>query len=118
MAEALNEIFANAVADQLDQQKAYDAEANKQQQAAQVEINSAREALLRKLTERNQTQVFPKEVQDIAAVLVSQPRLIQPTQQFLQHLVTRINEAVDREISEMLGKAANGNSSSTAPPAG
>ena len=115
--KSLAEMVADNIADQLDSQKAADDQMRVHQEKTRAEIEDAQSMLLRRLTDRSAQQkqaAMPAPVQEIVAVLVQQPRFIEPTRQFLTELVRRVNAAVDGAIVGM--GTVDSNTTSTVKP--
>jgi len=104
------ELVADNWDDQIDQQNAADAQSRAHQETTRAEIEDARAALLRRLTDRTaqkQQVVLPVPVQEIITVLLQQPRFVEPMRQHLTELVRRVNAAVDSAIGTMNACAAD-----------
>jgi len=103
-AAALGEILGQQFVDMQKQEEATRAELQQGRDQAAGLRDQVLQSMTARLT-RGSTPSWPKEVQEIAAALLQQPRLIAPVGAYLRSLVTAINAAVDQAIS-----------SSTPPP--
>lgn len=99
----VNEMIAKAIADQVEQQNAAEEETRAQQVEASNQIADVRTALLKQLTQGKDPKVeIPVNIQQVVQILMSQPRFVEPTLQFLQQLVNRVNTAVDEILKDVL----------------
>jgi hypothetical protein len=103
MANQIDEMVAQSLSEQLDQQREAEEEVRRGQQQTQQEIAGVRDALLRNLTQGREKKIeMPIEIQEIASALMAQPRFIEPTQKFLAQLTARVNNAVNEIINAVL----------------
>lgn len=105
LAAALGEQLAS----QMQEQEAIDADFRQKQNEAYAGVNAVRDSLVDAFLNKHKPKgpQYPPEIIEIANALLSQPRLIAPTQQFLRNLVARINAAVDAAVNESLGTSTN-----------
>jgi hypothetical protein len=101
-AEAVGETLAG----QMREQEASEAQLRAVQDEQNAQISTVRNALMDAFLNKhkNKGPQYPAEVVEIANVLMAQPRLIQPTQMFLQSIVAKINAAVNEVVSDALGQ--------------
>lgn len=92
-----------ALAGQMEEQKAMDASFRQNMEDSYAQVGEAKEALMAGFLNKNKGPEYPPEVLEIANALIAQPRLIQPTQVFLAQMVERINQAVNDIVAEALG---------------
>jgi len=109
-AAALGEILGQQFVDMQKQEEATRAELRTGQDQAAALRSQVLQSITAKLSKGN-TPALPKEVQEIAAALCQQPRLIAPVGAYLRSLVAAINAAVDQAISNSTPP------SSSTPPA-
>jgi hypothetical protein len=109
MAEEANgmsydDIMAAAVANQLDQSEKAAGDNRAAQEAFNSQAQRARKLILDKLSGDDKKTEYPLEVQQMANAMMTQPFLIAPMQKFMNHLVSKINTAMNDAIMEALGE--------------
>jgi hypothetical protein len=107
MADQINDMVAQALADQVNQQNVSEEETRAQHVEAQTQIADVRNSLLKKLIQGQSPKVeIPVSIQQIVQILMAQPRFVDPTMLFLQNLVSRVNTAVDEILKDALDNSS------------